>query len=47
VGLQIIAPVLGEALMLRAAWALEQDLALPKRPDDLIPMLREGEEEQA
>lgn len=44
VGLQVIAPVLGEALMLRAAWALEQDLDLPKRPSELIPMLREGEE---
>jgi aspartyl-tRNA(Asn)/glutamyl-tRNA(Gln) amidotransferase subunit A len=44
VGLQIIAPVLGEALMLRAALALERDLDLPKRPDRLIPMLRGGAE---
>jgi aspartyl-tRNA(Asn)/glutamyl-tRNA(Gln) amidotransferase subunit A len=44
VGLQLVAPVLGEGLMLRAAWALEQDLALPKRPSDVIPMLRKREE---
>ncbi len=44
VGLQLVAPVLGEALMLRAAWALEQDLGLPKRPCDVIPALRGREE---
>ena len=32
VGLQLIAPALGEAAMLRAAWAFEQDLGLPARP---------------
>ena len=32
VGLQLIAPALGEATMLRAAWAFEQDLGLPTRP---------------
>jgi aspartyl-tRNA(Asn)/glutamyl-tRNA(Gln) amidotransferase subunit A len=47
VGFQIVAPVLGEALMLRAAWALEQDLGLPKRPSDVIPMLRDAEEAQS
>jgi aspartyl-tRNA(Asn)/glutamyl-tRNA(Gln) amidotransferase subunit A len=46
VGLQIVAPVLGEARMLRAAWALEQDLDLAKRPSELIPMVRDLEEAQ-
>ena len=46
VGLQIVAPVLGEAQMLRAAWALEQDLDLAKRPSELIPMVRDLEEAQ-
>ena len=32
VGPQLIAPALGEATMLRAAWAFEQDLGLPIRP---------------
>jgi Asp-tRNA(Asn)/Glu-tRNA(Gln) amidotransferase A subunit family amidase len=32
VGLQLIAPALGEATMLRAAWAFEQDLGLSTRP---------------
>jgi aspartyl-tRNA(Asn)/glutamyl-tRNA(Gln) amidotransferase subunit A len=32
VGLQLIAPALGEATMFRAAWAFEQDLGLPTRP---------------
>ena len=35
VGLQLIAPALGEATMLRAAWAFEQDLGLPTRPVEL------------
>jgi aspartyl-tRNA(Asn)/glutamyl-tRNA(Gln) amidotransferase subunit A len=43
VGVQLVAPVLGEALMLRAARALERDLNLPNRPADLIPMLRDRE----
>jgi aspartyl-tRNA(Asn)/glutamyl-tRNA(Gln) amidotransferase subunit A len=46
VGLQLVAPVLGEALMLRAAHALERDLDLPKRPSDVIPMLRDRQEAQ-
>jgi Asp-tRNA(Asn)/Glu-tRNA(Gln) amidotransferase A subunit family amidase len=46
VGLQLVAPVLGEALMLRAAHALEQDLDLPRRPTDVIPMLRDLQEAQ-
>ena len=46
VGLQLVAPVLGEARMLRAAHALEQDLDLPKRPADVIPMLRNLQEAQ-
>jgi len=46
VGLQLVAPVLGEALMLRAAHALEQDLDLPKRPTDVIPLLRDLQEAQ-
>jgi membrane protein YqaA with SNARE-associated domain len=41
VGLQLIAPALGEATMLRAAWALEQDLGLDKRPGDLIPAVHD------
>jgi aspartyl-tRNA(Asn)/glutamyl-tRNA(Gln) amidotransferase subunit A len=32
VGLQLIAPALGEATMFRAAWAFEQDLGLSTRP---------------
>jgi hypothetical protein len=32
VGLQLIAPALGEATMFRAAWTFEQDLGLPTRP---------------
>jgi aspartyl-tRNA(Asn)/glutamyl-tRNA(Gln) amidotransferase subunit A len=35
VGLQLIAPALGEATMLRAAWAFEQDLGLPARPKEV------------
>jgi aspartyl-tRNA(Asn)/glutamyl-tRNA(Gln) amidotransferase subunit A len=35
VGLQLIAPVLGEATMLRAAWAFEQDLGFAARPPEL------------
>jgi aspartyl-tRNA(Asn)/glutamyl-tRNA(Gln) amidotransferase subunit A len=35
VGLQLIAPALGEATMLRAAWAFEQDLGLPTRPQEV------------
>jgi aspartyl-tRNA(Asn)/glutamyl-tRNA(Gln) amidotransferase subunit A len=46
VGLQLIAPVLGEAVMLRAARAVERDLDLPKRPTDVIPMLRDLQEAQ-
>ncbi len=46
VGLQLVAPVLGEALMLRAAHALERDLDLPKRPTDVIPILRDLQEAQ-
>jgi aspartyl-tRNA(Asn)/glutamyl-tRNA(Gln) amidotransferase subunit A len=46
VGLQLVAPVLGEAVMLRAAYALERDLGLPKRPTDVIPMLRDLQEAQ-
>ncbi len=34
VGFQLIAPALGEATMLRAAWALEQDLGLDARPPE-------------
>ena len=37
VGLQLIAPALGEATMLRAAWAFEQDLGLPTRPVRSVP----------
>jgi aspartyl-tRNA(Asn)/glutamyl-tRNA(Gln) amidotransferase subunit A len=37
VGLQLIAPALGEATMLRAAWAFEQDLGLPTRPVRPVP----------
>jgi aspartyl-tRNA(Asn)/glutamyl-tRNA(Gln) amidotransferase subunit A len=37
VGLQLIAPALGEATMLRAAWALEQDLGLGARPREVRP----------
>jgi aspartyl-tRNA(Asn)/glutamyl-tRNA(Gln) amidotransferase subunit A len=37
VGLQLIAPALGEATMLRAAWAFEQDLGLPARPKEVQP----------
>ncbi|HEX8927357.1 MAG TPA: Asp-tRNA(Asn)/Glu-tRNA(Gln) amidotransferase subunit GatA, partial [Actinomycetota bacterium] len=37
VGLQLIAPALGEATMLRAAWAFEQDLGLPTRPREVQP----------
>jgi aspartyl-tRNA(Asn)/glutamyl-tRNA(Gln) amidotransferase subunit A len=47
VGVQLVAPVLGEALMLRAARALERDLDLPNRPADLIPMLRDREGAQS
>jgi aspartyl-tRNA(Asn)/glutamyl-tRNA(Gln) amidotransferase subunit A len=47
VGVQLVAPVLGEALMLRAARALERDLNLPNRPADLIPMLRDREGAQS
>jgi hypothetical protein len=47
VGLQVVAPVLGEALMLRAARALERDLDLPKRPTDVIPLLRDPQEARA
>ena len=35
VGLQLIAPVLGEATMLRAAWAFEHDLGFAARPPEL------------
>ncbi|MGH8834899.1 MAG: Asp-tRNA(Asn)/Glu-tRNA(Gln) amidotransferase subunit GatA [Actinomycetes bacterium] len=35
VGLQLIAPALGEAAMLRAAWAFEQDLGLRARPKEV------------
>jgi aspartyl-tRNA(Asn)/glutamyl-tRNA(Gln) amidotransferase subunit A len=35
VGLQLIAPVLGEATMLRAARAFERDLGLATRPSEL------------
>ena len=35
VGLQLIAPALGEATMLRAAWAFEQDLGLGARPKEV------------
>jgi aspartyl-tRNA(Asn)/glutamyl-tRNA(Gln) amidotransferase subunit A len=35
VGLQLIAPALGEATMLRAAWAFEQDLGLGARPREV------------
>src|SRR4029450_778374 len=35
VGLQLIAPALGEATMLRAAWAFEQDLGLPTLPQEV------------
>jgi aspartyl-tRNA(Asn)/glutamyl-tRNA(Gln) amidotransferase subunit A len=35
VGLQLIAPALGEAAMLRAAWAFEQDLGLGARPKEV------------
>ena len=37
VGLQLIAPALGEATMLRAAWAFEQDLGLGARPKEVRP----------
>jgi aspartyl-tRNA(Asn)/glutamyl-tRNA(Gln) amidotransferase subunit A len=37
VGLQLIAPALGEATMFRAAWAFEQDLGLPTRPREVRP----------
>jgi aspartyl-tRNA(Asn)/glutamyl-tRNA(Gln) amidotransferase subunit A len=37
VGLQLIAPALGEAPMLRAAWAFEQDLGLGARPKEVRP----------
>jgi aspartyl-tRNA(Asn)/glutamyl-tRNA(Gln) amidotransferase subunit A len=37
VGMQLIAPALGEATMLRAAWALEQDLGLGARPREVRP----------
>jgi aspartyl-tRNA(Asn)/glutamyl-tRNA(Gln) amidotransferase subunit A len=47
VGLQVVAPVLGEALMLRAARALEADLDLPKRPTDVLPLLRDLQEAQS
>jgi aspartyl-tRNA(Asn)/glutamyl-tRNA(Gln) amidotransferase subunit A len=47
VGLQLVAPVLGEAVMLRAARALERDLDLPNRPADVIPMLRDREGAQS
>jgi len=36
VGLQLIAPALGEATMLRAAWAFEQDLGFDERPREII-----------
>jgi aspartyl-tRNA(Asn)/glutamyl-tRNA(Gln) amidotransferase subunit A len=36
VGLQLIAPALGEATMLRAAWAFEQDLDFTERPREII-----------
>jgi aspartyl-tRNA(Asn)/glutamyl-tRNA(Gln) amidotransferase subunit A len=36
VGLQLIAPVLGEATMLRAAHALEQDLGFDNRPSRVL-----------
>jgi aspartyl-tRNA(Asn)/glutamyl-tRNA(Gln) amidotransferase subunit A len=35
VGLQLIAPALGEAAMLRTAWAFEQDLGLGARPKEV------------
>jgi len=37
VGLQLIAPVFGEATMLRAAWALERELGLDLRPRQVDP----------
>jgi len=36
VGLQLVAPVLGEATMLRAAHALEQDLGFDNRPSQVL-----------
>ena len=36
VGLQLIAPALGEATMLRAAWAFEQDLGFSERPPEIL-----------
>jgi aspartyl-tRNA(Asn)/glutamyl-tRNA(Gln) amidotransferase subunit A len=39
VGLQLIAPVLGEATMLRAARAFERDLGLATRPSELAARL--------
>ena len=36
VGLQLIAPVLGEAAMFRAAYAFEQDLGFDNRPSQLL-----------
>jgi aspartyl-tRNA(Asn)/glutamyl-tRNA(Gln) amidotransferase subunit A len=36
VGLQLIAPVLGEAAMFRAAYAFEQDLGFDNRPSNLL-----------
>jgi aspartyl-tRNA(Asn)/glutamyl-tRNA(Gln) amidotransferase subunit A len=36
VGLQLIAPVLGEATMLRAAHAFEQDRGVIERPPELV-----------
>jgi aspartyl-tRNA(Asn)/glutamyl-tRNA(Gln) amidotransferase subunit A len=39
VGLQLIAPVLGEAAMFRAAQALENDLAFDNRPSNLLARL--------
>jgi aspartyl-tRNA(Asn)/glutamyl-tRNA(Gln) amidotransferase subunit A len=47
VGVQLVAPVLGEAVMLRAARALERDLDLPNRPAEVIPMLRDREGAQS
>jgi aspartyl-tRNA(Asn)/glutamyl-tRNA(Gln) amidotransferase subunit A len=45
VGLQLIAPALGEATMLRAAHAFEQDLGLDNRPSDLIAAVHDRAEE--
>ena len=45
VGLQLIAPVLGEKVMFRAAYALEQELGFELRPWELPGVRAAGEEE--